>query len=736
MQESPPGAVKGDRALKEGEPDRLGFRDVAAQLAASLVDHASDDGLVVGLEGSWGSGKSSLLHLIEREFTLLPKEQQPSIINFRPWLVGNRDALLANLFSELAREIRQVELSAGDSTGTSLAQARAAGEALRRFAAGLGKVGGVIEVAGDAVGFAPVKWLGSGLKALRHLAKDKPADPPLDRLKDSLISALRNLGHRFIITIDDVDRLEPEEIIEVLRLTRSVADLPNIIYLLCYDSDIISHSIEQAAKIKSGKAYLEKIVQLTIMVPTPETFQLRHWLSQELSTFTATKSEDEKARLSAVIDYEGGRQLRTPRSVIRAIDSMRFFWPPLRDSGADLADLVWLQLIKNGNPGLYRWIEEYSATSSSFALGTARVDDTERASSLQALLKSVSPDYFSDIHYRHYFADLLPGLEAEYADEGSFKLYQAVGRQERDAAIRDRRLASPDHYRLYFALAGPSHALTQANFDQIWQAADADGAALDATLLQLHAQEAAGSLSKADVLLERIRGADPSYLTPVRSRNLLLSFSRVLDDAYGARPFDTFWVDSLWDRAERLVPMLLSKLAADDRSQVITTMFGAGRAVGWLTSLFRHDTFAQGRYGDRKRLEQDWLFTSGEFDLVTSILIGRYQGMSLEQVLSSPDPLSLLFAWRQGGDEEGPRNLASQALLTNVGLLNFLEQSTSTVTSSAKGKFKVLKKENIDPFLDFEAVTERLNAIASSAAADDSARARTLLASLDDGREY
>ncbi len=57
-------SVKGDRALGLDDEDKLGFREVAKRIATSLVDRASEDGLVIGVEGTWGSGKSSLLFLI------------------------------------------------------------------------------------------------------------------------------------------------------------------------------------------------------------------------------------------------------------------------------------------------------------------------------------------------------------------------------------------------------------------------------------------------------------------------------------------------------------------------------------------------------------------------------------------------------------------------------------------------------------------------------------------------
>src|SRR4051812_7343659 len=105
MSEEISNEITGERALREGEVDRLGFTEVAKRIANSIVDRASIDGLVIGLDGEWGSGKSSLLHLIERSLARLADETRPTIINFRPWLVGDRDALLTSLFSELADKI-------------------------------------------------------------------------------------------------------------------------------------------------------------------------------------------------------------------------------------------------------------------------------------------------------------------------------------------------------------------------------------------------------------------------------------------------------------------------------------------------------------------------------------------------------------------------------------------------------------------------------------------------------
>ncbi|MCZ4288992.1 KAP family P-loop NTPase fold protein [Hoeflea alexandrii] len=728
-------SVKGDRALSSADEDKLGFREIAKRIATSLVDRASEEGLVIGVEGSWGSGKSSLLFLIGDELGRLPEDQRPTVINFRPWLIGNRDALITSLFGDLSRGLDRVTLNAGDATRISVAKAKEAGNALRSFMRGLSKAGSAIEVAGDASGFGPIKWIGKGLNALGGLFSKESNRIQLSRLKDDLEKSLRQLNHRFVITIDDVDRLEPGEVIEILRLVRSVIDLPNVIYLLCYDSDILAHSIEKAAKVKSGKSYLEKIVQLTVMVPKPEPFQLRQWFTDELQTMASVKDDDELSRLKRVIDYEGGRQLRTPRSVVRALDAIRFFWPPLREAHADLGDLVWLQLIKDGNPALYRWIEEYCGTVAAVSLGTTSIDDTERGRKLDTLLASVPNGHFEDINYRHAFADNLLGVDPGYsAGESVFELFSPINDQERDETIRNKRLASPDHYRLYFALGGPSHALTQSDFQSIWAAIEADAAEAGMALLNLHSEKALGTLTKADLLLERINGGAYEVLTPQQCENFLVAFSQVMDQAYLLDPFERSRLGSIWDRAERLIPMLLMRLEPTQREGVIKAMFRDGAAIGWLTTLFRSETFAHGRYGNRKISDAEWLFSDGELNKITELMLSRYRDMSAEELFATPDPANLLYAWQQGGDRQGPRDLLQAHIASDVGLIQTLSHLSNTINSSDRGVFRVLRKDSIEPFIDYDAAAKRI--LGLEAHPDLGARAKQIAVELKDGTHF
>lgn len=59
--------------------------------------------------------------------------------------------------------------------------------------------------------------------------------------------------------LDDLDRLEPAQAVEVIRLVKSVADFPRFRYLLCYDKAVLSEAIRQGLGVTDGSLYLQKL---------------------------------------------------------------------------------------------------------------------------------------------------------------------------------------------------------------------------------------------------------------------------------------------------------------------------------------------------------------------------------------------------------------------------------------------------------------------------------------------
>lgn len=101
-------SMDADKPIRREEDDRLGFAPVAENLASVIVDRSASDGLVFGIEGKWGSGKSSLINLTI-DAIRGRGNAAPAIIDFSPWLIGKRDALISTLFEELAIVASDIE---------------------------------------------------------------------------------------------------------------------------------------------------------------------------------------------------------------------------------------------------------------------------------------------------------------------------------------------------------------------------------------------------------------------------------------------------------------------------------------------------------------------------------------------------------------------------------------------------------------------------------------------------
>lgn len=102
--------------------------------------------------------------------------------------------------------------------------------------------------------------------------RTKPKD--VTKLKEEISAALLKRGKRILVIIDDIDRLGLEEVRDVFRVVKSVADFPNITYLMAFDKRVVTRSLEGLHR-GSGEDYLEKIVQVPFELPLADRLSIR-----------------------------------------------------------------------------------------------------------------------------------------------------------------------------------------------------------------------------------------------------------------------------------------------------------------------------------------------------------------------------------------------------------------------------------------------------------------------------
>ncbi len=102
----------------------------------------------------------------------------------------------------------------------------------------------------------------------------------LNILKNKINQILVESKIKFIITIDDIDRLTKSEINNICKLLKSVADFKNTIYLLPFDRNIVAKALDD--NCVNGNIYLDKIINFNIDLKITNAEILEDFLLEQL----------------------------------------------------------------------------------------------------------------------------------------------------------------------------------------------------------------------------------------------------------------------------------------------------------------------------------------------------------------------------------------------------------------------------------------------------------------------
>ncbi len=94
---------------------------------------------------------------------------------------------------------------------------------------------------------------------------------------DELLNYIESLNKKILIVIDDIDRLNNNEIQQIFQLVKMLGNFPNTIYLLSMDDTIVANSLKEVQKY-DGYKYLEKIVQVPLRLPLSKKEDIFNYL--------------------------------------------------------------------------------------------------------------------------------------------------------------------------------------------------------------------------------------------------------------------------------------------------------------------------------------------------------------------------------------------------------------------------------------------------------------------------
>jgi energy-coupling factor transporter ATP-binding protein EcfA2 len=318
-----------ERPIQNKAEDKLERARFIERLASALINPETkkSTGVVVGITGPWGSGKSSLLNLLREHI----QEKYPDalVISFDPWLVSGRNDLIAEFLGEMIGTI--------NATEKRKAKFKRLGATIAQYGAQLASLGNLWMPGLGAI-------VGGGFKTAEKALSNKKS---LSAIRVQLIEELREVATPIIVLVDELDRIEDEEIRTVAQLVRSVLDFPAISYVLAYDSERVIQALGSGAgekeRLDRGRSYLEKIVQLQIPIPVTFADEIKRLLIAEIKAIEGQlrlpAAFENVERFNELLELVTTDVIQTPRDIRRLVGTFHVL------AGMLYGEVDWIDLL-------------------------------------------------------------------------------------------------------------------------------------------------------------------------------------------------------------------------------------------------------------------------------------------------------------------------------------------------------------------------------------------------------
>ncbi|MBD2165358.1 AAA family ATPase [Calothrix membranacea FACHB-236] len=466
-----------DNPLTNPEQDRLGYAPFAKSLADSICSMNFTGGFVIAINGHWGFGKSTILNFLVHYLKEKPEEEQPIIVDFNPWLVtGDEDIT--------KRFVRQLQMSLG--------QFKAVPKGFRK------RIGDFIK----AVSEIPVPYAQAG-KAVVKLFDNQQKN--ISELKEELEESLEDKHPRIVVTIDDIDRLNTDDIMQLFRLLKAMPTFDDVVYVLAFNREVVHKIIADNQGIP-GDIYLEKIIQAAFELPIPEKTLLRRLLFEKLNTiFSDTPKEIFDFTHWSNIYFSGiDHFINTTRDIVRLINILTVTYP-VTNGEVNPADVVAIESLRVFCPVVYEIIRK----NPQFFAGY--IDNQSASFPTLDELKHFHNYWLAQLKnedkapIQKLVLELFPKLESVYGDN----YYDA---EQENKWCEHLRICSLENFHNYFRLALTTRELPDSEVKAILSLG-LDAKILGEKLIEMANQKLPDGTSKIRVFLEQLDDYSQTEIT-------------------------------------------------------------------------------------------------------------------------------------------------------------------------------------------------------------------------------
>lgn len=404
--------------------DIVGRSAVVEQLAHYALRQRTP---VVALLGDLGDGKSSVLNLLKDVV-----KGQAIVVSFRAWLPGSEATFAAELFRDIVSECRKY---------VHVPQLRKPALAFARTISG------------------SVTHMG-GLKELL------PTQSQREEIEE-LRGALARVPRPILVLLDELDRMQRDELLVLLKILRGASSIPNVTFICAFSEEGVKRELDKAGSL--ARDYMDKFFPVSIRLspPDPEMvsrcFQTR--IRQSLASQNWFRTSEDENSFATLMDNAWTRTLShlctNFRNAGRLLNDVVAAGDPIA-SEVNPFDLVIIEAIRRFYPSLYQMVRiggEHLTDAGDHGLFSGSKDAASEF--FASVNKEISAGYRPDVARA-----LLSWIFPQYV-RASKTPDLSVFRRGESALHDDKRVCEADYFRIYFRAAVPEEMFSNAEFDRL-----------------------------------------------------------------------------------------------------------------------------------------------------------------------------------------------------------------------------------------------------------------------------
>ncbi len=318
------GKITVRKSLGDNNPDRLNTGKYAEALSKFITN--CETPLTIGIQGEWGSGKTSLLNMIredieECEEKILKKVVHGKDIYKTIWINTWEHSLLKTPEECLLSIIEEIidSIAVVDGSWSSTEKAK---HALATLAKGALRVGASVALGSKAAQVTEEIVSGTSSNSIKKLRNS------LNEIIETIINRNQNEIKRFVIFIDDLDRLEPSVAVMILELLKNIFSIKHCVFVLAIDYQVVVKGLKEKFGEPNEenewefRAFFDKIIQLPFMMPIA-TYDLGNYVRGMMEdTEYFQKSELRVIKQSTIAKMVSLTVGHNPRSLKRLLNAL------------------------------------------------------------------------------------------------------------------------------------------------------------------------------------------------------------------------------------------------------------------------------------------------------------------------------------------------------------------------------------------------------------------------------